>query len=392
MTQHREVETKLIAAPSFELASLDGSLEGATLQVRATEDLVVVAELHTIRTGVVFRDDGGNALVEVVHDQVAASRGQERLRSWEEVEVEAVDSDEALGPPEVVVPALGAHPTVSDTLHHALARSVAQVLHHDPLLRVGGDPEDLHQLRVAIRRLRSDLHTFRDLLTPAQVDHLRRELRWVADETNELRDRDVLRAWLEVRGSSLPAADQPGVHHLVERADSEAARCRARVDEVLASPRYLELVHELVALVSQPPALGRKTSRQARRRLDAQVGKRWNRLETRVEALGANPGDRELHKARIAAKRCRAAVEAVRPLEGRAARRLAKSLAALQDVLGAVHDAAVFDSWLRAVDDPALRFTAGQLAVLARTDAHEQAARWPEVWERCRRRHRDMTP
>jgi CHAD domain-containing protein len=382
--------------------------------------LAVVAEVHTIRTRVAVVDDAGAEVLEVAHDLVAASRGPEPLGSWEEIEVEAADHRDAavalrtvvgaltergcrpapqipklvraLGPsaqepPDVTVPELGPDPTVSDTLHRALARSVAQLLHHDPLVRAASEPEDLHQLRVALRRLRSDLRTFEELLDATEAEALRAELAWAAGETGARRDLDVLRAWLLDRGSDLPADDGPGLAVLVARADAEAAVARTRLLRLLASGRYLDLVHRLVALVDEPHVLPKKADRRARRHLERRVAERWAQLERKIDRLGPDPDDHHLHRARIATKRARAAVEAIVPIEGKEARKLAKALARLQDALGGAHDAAVFEAWLRTVDEPgAASFTAGELAVLARQDQQHHRGSWPDAWQDARHR------
>jgi hypothetical protein len=92
-----------------------------------------------------------------------------------------------LGPPDVVVPTLPPEPTVHEAVGHAMARSLDQLLFHDPRIRLGGDEEDLHQFRVAVRRLRSDLRTFvdvLDVLDGPSAAALARELGWLADATS----------------------------------------------------------------------------------------------------------------------------------------------------------------------------------------------------------------
>ncbi|WP_426574510.1 CHAD domain-containing protein [Aquihabitans sp. McL0605] len=382
-----------------------------------------VAEVRSQRDRALIEDGAGQALVEVVHDHVTAVRGRRLLGSWEEVEVEAMDApgaldaqrrvvralrkagsakapavpklvralgDEAAAAPDLIVPELPAHPKVIDALELAIARSVVQILEHDPAVRVGGDPEDLHQLRVATRRLRSDLRTFRGFLDADVSARVRDELRWVADQTNELRDLDVLRAWLVAKTAALPDDDRPAMEELIGRCDEQAAARRAVLLRALGSPRYGALVHDLVHLLETPPAVDQKQERRARKRLDRQVRRRWHELEALMGALGDDHDDADLHQARIAAKRCRAAVEAVIPLVGRDARRLARALAKLQDVLGAVHDASVTEAWLRQVRATPAAFAAGELAVLARIDGRVSGERWPDVWAKVERRHAAM--
>src|SRR5436305_14018460 len=75
----------------------------------------------------------------------------------------------AAGSPEV--PPVRLHPgsQAGDAVRAALAAGVSRLLRHDPGVRVGDDPEDVHQARVATRRLRADLRTFRGLLDPARA-------------------------------------------------------------------------------------------------------------------------------------------------------------------------------------------------------------------------------
>jgi CHAD domain-containing protein len=385
--------------------------------------LVPVAELVTLRSRMLVADGGGEAVLEISLDQVDASRGVHSLGSWTELEAEAVHpagaadaqrrvvralrkagctkavaapklvralGDAASATAEVTVEELPADPAVADVLRHALARSVVQLLTHDPAVRLGGDPEDLHQFRVAIRRLRSDLRTFRGAFDGDVTKRVRGELRWVADATNVPRDLDVLRAWLLAHADQLPVTDRAELDELVRLVDDQAAVHREVLLDVLASPRYVALLHELLGLLDTPSAPSSRQERKARARLSRQVRRRWDDLDARMEALGAEPSDLALHQARIVAKRCRAAVEAIEPITGRRATRLAKSLGSLQDVLGAAHDAAVIESWLRTASATAAPFAAGELAVLARDEGHRVAARWPEAWAKARRRHASL--
>lgn len=72
----------------------------------------------------------------------------------------------ATAPPGVVRETLPAEPTVADALATSLTDALQRLLRNDPLARLG-DAEGLHQLRVALRRLRSDLRTLEDHVDPA---------------------------------------------------------------------------------------------------------------------------------------------------------------------------------------------------------------------------------
>ena len=97
---------------------------------------------------------------------------------------------------------------------------MAQILSHDAGVRLGEDPEDVHQLRVGARRLRSDLSTFKSLLQEDLVRTWRDELGWLGTSVGTVRDMDVLgerlRSQLQtlpepesIMGESLSAPDRP---------------------------------------------------------------------------------------------------------------------------------------------------------------------------------------
>ena len=75
---------------------------------------------------------------------------------------------------------LGSDATAGAVVQRAIALSVIRLILHDPVVRIDVDPEGVHQTRVATRRLRSDLRTFRPLLDRDWVQGLRDELGWIA--------------------------------------------------------------------------------------------------------------------------------------------------------------------------------------------------------------------
>jgi hypothetical protein len=116
------------------------------------------------------------------------------------------------------------------------------------------------------------------------------------------------------------------------------------------------------------------------------VRRPWRHLHRAMEALGPAPEDEYLHAARILAKRCRYAAEAVAPALGKDAAKLAAAVADLQGVLGDLHDAVVAEAWLRqaVVRGPAAHaLAAGQLIALERSEAEESRRAWREVWKQA---------
>ena len=105
-------------------------------------------------------------------------------------------AEDALGerahaPPDVVAAEVGPSSTVEEVVRSTIATSTRRLMRHDAVVRLGVDP-GVHQARVATRRIRSDLRTFRSLLEPRWRDELRGELGWLGRELGGVRDCDVL--------------------------------------------------------------------------------------------------------------------------------------------------------------------------------------------------------
>ncbi len=274
----------------------------------------------------------------------------------------------------------------------ALERSVDQLVVELPRARVGEDPEGVHQARVATRRLRSDLRTFAPLLDHDWRTETRAELKWLADALGAVRDADVLEIRLHAAVDDVgidPDAAAPLLRVL--RAQERAAR-RALV-EVIDDARTVALVNELRRCAADPPttlaALGR-----ADRRMRPLVRRPWRKFDRTVRALGDDPAVSELHRVRLMAKRTRYAAEAVVPVFGRDARRFARAVRQVQDVLGDMNDADVAIGWLArtAPDlDPVAAYTAGRLAHHFRgvADAHRHG--WERAYTRARKRSSWLT-
>jgi CHAD domain-containing protein len=380
-----------------------------------------VASLTTVRRPVEIRSVEGRLLAEVVDDTVSVSHNQNPTGWFREVEVElhlgggkgdrllqaAVSrligagceaeapvpklvralGEPATRPADVLVPALPVKATVVDLVRQAAARAVAQIIAHDPGARLGDDPEDVHKLRVAARRLRSDLHSFAAVLDPARTERIRAELSWLGGVVGAVRDTDVLSARLATRLATLPEGDAVGADHLRAHLASQAAEARAAMLLALRSARYLQLLDTLVALAAAPPfrkAAGKLTPRTSQRMAAKIVQKPWRRVVDAVEALGPEPADAQLHEVRILAKRSRYAAEAAAPLLRPAAARFASAVADLQTVLGDHQDTVLAEMWLRnaVVGDPAGCPTVRQLVALEQERRRALRAQWPAVWRK----------
>jgi CHAD domain/Phage integrase family len=124
--------------------------------------------------------------------------------------------DREVGPPELQVGDLDQDASVEQLLRHDLAASTMRLFRHEAGVRLGEDPEAVHQARVGIRRLRSTLRTFKPLLDQDWVGRLRDELKWLANLLGDVRDAEVLHARLTRRVAGLPEGDAAAGRRLLQ--------------------------------------------------------------------------------------------------------------------------------------------------------------------------------
>ena len=374
--------------------------------------LVPVASLSTLRRKVRLQERGGPVLAEVVDDDVSVIQGLRVASRFREVEVElrdpggdrllepvlavlraagAADSDNspklmralgprAAGPPEVAPPEITSQSSAADLVRHAIASSVAALLRHDPGVRLGDDPEDIHRARVATRRLRSQLRTFRGLVQPGWANALRDDLRWLADSLGRVRDKQVLAARLRGRTTALAEGDATAVGELAAQLEVESGEARARLVLDMRSERYIGLLERLVDASRNPPVM--LAAAEPASQAVAMLARRdWKRLRQGVASLGKRPSDTELHHVRILAKRARYAAEAATPAVGKEATAFALAVTALQDVLGDHQDSVTAQGWLRGAADGPMAFVAGELCAIERDAAESDRAGWQKQWK-----------
>lgn len=248
------------------------------------------------------------------------------------------------------------------------------------------DAESLHQMRVGLRRLRSGLGLFKEII--ALPDDIQQDLDWLGTELGDARDWDVL------AGSTLEAVESEKIDAAAVLKVKQAALAKANtmheaVTEAVNSTRYARLILSLNRWV-QGCGWRNVISEGATDRLTEKLTKfsammltqDQKRLRKRGKQLqGANPEAR--HRVRIAAKRMRYDSEFFRTLyPAKKVKPYLKALSSLQDKLGWLNDAAVADKLLCELQDgsPELAANAayirGYLAARMETDAKKIHKGW----------------
>jgi CHAD domain-containing protein len=205
-------------------------------------------------------------------------------------------------------------------------------------------PDAVHQMRVATRRLRSTLQTFRMILNASATAHLRDELRWLGRILGQARDSEVLSERLRAALASAPPELVLGPAQARVRAHfaPREAAARSAVLDALDSERYAQLLGELDDLVEKPP-LTAVAAESADQVLPRATTREYRRTRRRMRRAWLAPAGQArevaLHETRKAAKRARYAAEAATPVIGKKARRFARRMKTVQSVLGDHHDA-----------------------------------------------------
>jgi CHAD domain-containing protein len=433
--RHRQGEGWTVKLPSSgngaQLVRTEANFEGADARklptaaadlVRAYvrgEELAPVARLQTVRRGVRIADEEGTPLAIVTDDVVSVMEGRRVASRFRELEVEldpAADAGlseilierlrqagagpvdnipklvRALGPraaapPDLEVTELHQDADVTDVVRRELATSVMRLLRHDAGVRLGEDPEEVHQARVATRRVRSALRTFRDVLEPEWAASLRDRLRSLADALGAVRDSEVLRDRIRSREPMLPESDRKGLEELVTIVQTTRDQGRERLLEAIREPAYVTLLDELVEAAREPRVLEEVAHAPAATALRPALERPWMHLTNAVERAREDGADASLHGVRIRAKRARYAAEAVSPVFGKRAEAFAEAAAGLQDVLGEHQDSVVARSWLReAAANGADAFVAGELSAIEAQAAAAARAAWPKAWKALSRK------
>jgi CHAD domain-containing protein len=345
------------------------------------EPLVPVATISTTRQVTTLVDKQGESLAEVADDYVAAVAAPDDRPSdcWREIEVELTGGGRDLltaagkllrragfrrsarsAKLERVLSArlpkaastrpagprrLTSSSTAGDVVRAYLSSQVQALLSLDPKVR-RAEPDSVHQMRVATRRLRSALRSFGTVVSRADTEQLAAELQWLGGVLGDARDAEVQAARLDkhVQQTDTEQLLGPVQARIQAHAAKTKAKTVAAVSAALTSARYDALLDSLDQLIANIPA-GDEANSPAGRALPAATLRSYRKTRRRMRAALRAPAGREqeaaFHQARKGAKQTRYAAEAVTPALGAKADRLARRMKKLQSVLGDHQDTVV---------------------------------------------------
>lgn len=277
-------------------------------------------------------------------------------------------------------PALRADMSVGEAFAAVAASCLRQLQANEAGVADSGDPEFVHQARVAIRRLRSAFGMFRDVV-PDVVTPARREAwRALGTALGGARDWDVL-VTDTLPGIMAALPREPALAAVQAAAGSRRDAARQIARQALASPRTTELMLDLAGAVLASAGTGAATAVEFARVVLARRAKRVRR-----QARAVDRGRPEtLHALRIEVKKLRYAVEFFQALFPRqAVRDYLRGAARLQEILGHLNDAAVTGLLVDALgrDSEQLSHGTGILRGWVEARAHADLLRFDAAWRR----------
>lgn len=262
-------------------------------------------------------------------------------------EARAFAEQDKLRPRRLGAPRLAADLDVEAALRGVIGHLLEVLLWHMPVAVAGEDPSGVHQMRVALRRLRSALRAFRPAADAPALRRFDQGLKGLASTLGPARDWDVFLAGL---GAELAEA-LPGerrIASLLEAGERHRAAGYEALRGLLASPAFRQMVWDGVALDIERPWRAEEDAKAADRR-DApledlasdMLSKAWRRMTEVGEDIAHLP-DPEFHALRLHGKRLRYLAELFAPLFGRKrGRRFLERLAEMQEQFGLANDASV---------------------------------------------------
>lgn len=243
-----------------------------------------------------------------------------------------------------------------------LARHLRKLYKHLPGAASGEDPHDVHQARVASRRMRAVMEAAAPAFEDETLLDLRRRLRSLAAALGEVRDRDVMTMRLADDAAKLSGKQRAALSGVVDRVQLERADAHAKLVVELQRKRTRRLLQDLNTFLTRPleevealyhglPLLVRHLAGSAIWR-EYEAVRQYESVMPGAEGSTAQPVRPEaeqLHELRIACKHLRYTLELFEPALGKDAASQIELVTAMQEQLGSLHDADVAAAYFGAV-------------------------------------------
>ncbi len=336
-----------------------GSIRPSTPEESATR----VGEVVLDATGILLVDEDKPTLqlrrveIETTEDSstalksfVDSMRDTLKLRSATESKYEAGIQHAGLTPtlaPDVGSTSVKRSSTAGDLAFAILREQFAEMLRHEPGVRLGEDPEYLHDMRVATRRMRAAMKLFRDAL-PERCQWFRDELKAFAEVLGGVRDLDVLIEDIERQTAEADEERRDSLESITKSLGKERDAARKMLLETLNSERY-ERFQEYFAAMLRDGTDGEGYASKSVAALSRNViSNARDRCLKTAKRLGKDSPPGAYHDLRKRGKHLRYALEFLSSVYGaKKTAKLVKPLKDAQDTLGDQQDSIVATELLR---------------------------------------------
>lgn len=226
-----------------------------------------------------------------------------------------------------------------DAVRHLLQKKIATVTRAEGLIDSGSE-EALHRFRVALRRLRTLLKSYRSEFDPGAK--LQSQLKRLSDSTNLARDQEVLIVWIESLRGLLTIPEEAINAIVIGLRDQTIGGSGAEVDYAAVKKRWQKISTRLSSRLSHSSGHASSGSDSRFDKVSGELIQHLaDQLQQKLQDFWADENIAAVHAARIAGKRLRYTLEplndSVAPVQGALA-----LLSRLQDEMGTMNDRAVF--------------------------------------------------
>jgi CHAD domain-containing protein len=361
------------------------------LSARAEEEALGLSALIRLAGGLDYSQTQSSELGQIVrHDDLVefevlgpyaaidAARSQQRSDLWHvlyetELRFRPVHPDSGLMPdaekqgaaeavvglmPEVLPehPNLSADDTMAEAARKILTFHFQRMLYHEAGTRAGEDIEELHDMRVATRRMRAAFRVFGGYLDKKQLKPMRKGVKRTCRKLGSVRDLDVFWEKAQRHLDALPPERRGDLMPLREAWEAEYEQAREKLLAYLDGDRYSQFKERAARLLRTPDVWelsvltkkGEAVPYQVRHVVPAAVYERTAAVLAYDEWVSRpNVSLKRLHRLRIAGKRLRYTLEFFEEVLAPQTGDLIKQMKKLQDHLGDLQDAVVASELLR---------------------------------------------
>ena len=253
-------------------------------------------------------------------------------------------------------PGLEPDDSMAEAARKAFLFHFQRMLYHEPGTRLGKDIEELHDMRVATRRMRAAIPVFGDYLDMDQMRPFVKGLRRTGRALGRVRDMDVFWEKTHAYLDALPPEQRSGLDPLRAVWEAERDQARERMLAYLDGDRFARFKEQFGEFLQMPgagalPVLlddGEPLPHRLRHVVPGAVYQRLAAVWAYDEwVTGQDVPLERLHQLRIAAKGLRYTLEFFQEVLGPEAKTLIKEIKGLQDHLGDLQDAVVASTLLR---------------------------------------------